>query len=215
MKLITEMVDEVSFIVEKDLKGIKHLFIKGVFMQAEKENRNGRVYPMDTLQNEVTRYIKENVDKSRAYGELGHPEGPTINLDRVSHMIKELKEDGTNFVGKAKILDTPKGEIVKTLLKNGASLGVSSRGMGSLKPKGTVQEVQSDFHLATPADIVADPSAPDAFVDGIMEGKEWIWDNGILREAEIAEYHKSIQQSSKIRLNETKLNAWSDFLSKL
>ena len=170
MKLITEVHESIEYISEANEDGEKEFFIEGVFMQANQKNRNGRVYPTEVLQREVTRYNKEYVEKNRAFGELGHPQGPTINLERVSHMIKELKQDGDNFMGKAKIMDSPYGNIVKNLIREGASLGVSSRGMGSLKAKNGVNEVQSDFYLATAADIVADPSAPDAFVEGIMAG---------------------------------------------
>ena len=180
MKLFTELTEDVEFLVEKDAKGDKSHFIRGIFMQAEMKNRNGRMYPLPVLENEVNRYNENYVQKKRAFGELGHPEGPTINLDRVSHMITELYKEGNNFMGKAKIMGTPYGKIVKSLIDEGANLGVSSRGMGSLKPQRDTQIVQDDFHLATAADIVADPSAPNAFVEGIMEGKEWVWDNGAL-----------------------------------
>ena len=185
-------------------------------MQANIKNRNGRVYPAEVLDKEVNRYVTENVQKNRAYGELGHPTSPTINLDRVSHMIKELTRDGDNFIGKAKIMtETPMGRIVKNLMDEGASLGVSSRGMGSLKNKNGAAEVQNDFYLATAADIVADPSAPDAFVEGIMEGKEWVWDNGVIREATINDYKEAIEEAPSKDLTEAKLKVWSDFLSKL
>ena len=178
MKLITETYDDYEILIEGKGKDMK---IQGVFMQAETKNRNGRVYPLGVLQKEVTRYNKELVSKNRAFGELGHPDGPTVNLDRVSHMIEELVPEGNNIIGKAKILDTPNGKIVKELLNSGAKLGVSSRGMGTLEKKGNANYVKDDFYLATAADIVADPSAPQAFVEGNMEGKEWIWDNGILK----------------------------------
>ena len=178
MKLITEVYESIEYISEANENGEKEYFIEGIFMQANKKNRNGRMYPTEVLEREVDRYNKEYVVKNRAFGELGHPQGPTINLERVSHMIKELKKDGDNFVGKAKIMDSPYGTIVKNLIKEGASLGVSSRGMGSLKSKNGVNEVQGDFYLATAADIVADPSAPDAFVEGIMEGVEWVYEGG-------------------------------------
>ena len=187
-------------------------------LQTEVKNKNGRIYPKEVMQKEVKRYNKEYVDQNRAYGELGHPEGPTINLERTSHLITSLKEDGNNFVGKAKILSTPMGEIVKNLLNDGARLGVSSRGMGSLKAsnaKGGVQMVQSDFQLATAADIVADPSAPDAFVDGVMEGVEWIWDNGVIKAQKIEEYKHSIQRAKTQKLQEVKLNVFNDFLKNL
>jgi len=220
MKLISEQwSDEVNYLVEEDPKtGKKHAYIEGVMLQTEVKNKNGRIYPKEVMQKEVKRYNKEYVDQNRAYGELGHPEGPTINLERTSHLITSLKEDGNNFVGKAKILSTPMGEIVKNLLNDGARLGVSSRGMGSLKAsnaKGGVQMVQSDFQLATAADIVADPSAPDAFVDGVMEGVEWIWDNGVIKAQKIEEYKHSIQRAKTQKLQEVKLNVFNDFLKNL
>jgi hypothetical protein len=220
MKLISEQwSDEVNYLVEEDPKtGKKHAYIEGVMLQTEVKNKNGRIYPKEVMQKEVKRYNKEYVDQNRAYGELGHPEGPTINLERTSHLITSLKEDGNNFVGKAKILSTPMGEIVKNLLDDGARLGVSSRGMVSLKAsnaKGGVQMVQSDFQLATAADIVADPSAPDAFVDGVMEGVEWIWDNGVIKAQKIEEYKHSIQRAKTRKLQEVKLNVFNDFLKNL
>ena len=216
MKLITEITETVEYISEAKESGGKDYFIKGPFMQANIKNRNGRIYPAEVLDKEVNRYVTENVDKNRAYGELGHPTSPTINLDRVSHMIKELTRDGDNFIGKAKIMtETPMGQIVKNLMDEGASLGVSSRGMGSLKNKNGAAEVQNDFYLATAADIVADPSAPDAFVEGIMEGKEWVWDNGVIREATINDYKEAIEEAPSKDLTEAKLKVWSDFLSKL
>lgn len=216
MKLITEINESIEYIAEAKEDGGKDYFIKGPFMQANIKNRNGRMYPAEVLDKEVNRYVAENVAKNRAYGELGHPTSPTINLDRVSHMIKELTRDGDNFIGKAKIMtETPMGRIVKNLMDEGASLGVSSRGMGSLKNKSGVAEVQNDFYLATAADIVADPSAPDAFVEGIMEGKEWVWDNGIIREATINDYKEEIEKAPSKDLTETKLKVWSKFLSNL
>jgi len=216
MKLITEINEAVEYIAEAREDGKKDYFIRGPFMQANIKNRNGRMYPSEVLDKEVKRYSEENVKKNRAYGELGHPTSPTINLDRVSHMIKELHRDGDNFIGKAKIMtETPMGQIVKNLMDEGASLGVSSRGMGSLKNKNGVAEVQDDFYLATAADIVADPSAPDAFVEGIMEDKEWIWDNGVIREATINDYKETIEVAPAKDLTEAKLKVWSDFLSKL
>jgi hypothetical protein len=217
MKLITEVFEEVKYITEAKEDGTKQYFIEGVFMQGNLKNRNGRVYPVEVLDKEVARYNKEYIEKNRAYGELGHPAGPTINLDRVSHMIKELKRDGNNFIGKAKIMDTPMGNIVKNLMNEGATLGVSSRGMGSLKPtKGGVQEVGSDFYLATAADIVADPSAPDAFVNGIMEGVEWVWDNGILKAQQLEAYKGQIEESIRKKdLNAAKLRIFEDFIRKL
>jgi len=217
MKLICEVNEEVKYIAEAKEDGTKNYFIEGIFMQGDIKNRNGRMYPADVLEREVKRYSKEYIDKKRAYGELGHPSGPTINLERVSHMIQSLERDGSNFIGKAKIMtETPYGKIVKSLMDEGATLGVSSRGMGSLKAgKGGVAEVQKDFYLATAADIVADPSAPDAFVEGIMEGKEWVWDNGVIREKTIADYEKHINTASRAELEEAKLRVFKDFLSKL
>ena len=215
MKLFTELNDEVDFLVEKNDKGEKSHYIKGIFMQAETKNRNGRLYPINVLDSEVNRYNENYVQKKRAFGELGHPEGPNINLDRVSHMITDLRKEGTNFVGKAKIMDTPYGKIVKSLIDEGANLGVSSRGMGSLKPNRDTQIVQDDFHLATAADIVADPSAPNAFVEGIMEGKEWVWDNGKIHEVQVQQYKTQINESTREEREELKLFAFQDFLSKL
>jgi len=218
MKLICEVNEDINYITEaKDESGKKSYFIEGVFMQGDIKNRNGRVYPAETLAKEVARYNKEYVEKKRAYGELGHPQGPTINLERVSHMITELKQDGSNFMGKAKIMtETPYGAIVKSLMDEGAQLGVSSRGMGSLKAgKSGAQEVQKDFYLATAADIVADPSAPDAFVNGIMESKEWVWDNGVIREATVADYETQIKKASKSDLESVKLKVFENFLSRL
>ena len=218
MKLICEVNEDINYITEQldEATGKKRFMIEGVFMQGDIKNRNGRVYPADVLEKEVNRYNEYYVQKNRAYGELGHPSGPTINLERVSHMITELKRDGSNFMGKAKIMtETPYGAIVKSLMEEGAQLGVSSRGMGSLKQRNGVAEVQGDFYLATAADIVADPSAPDAFVNGIMESKEWVWDNGIIREASIDDYQKDIKKASRSNLEETKLRVFEDFLSKL
>lgn len=216
MKLICEINEHLEYLAEENDKGEKSHYIKGIFMQGNLKNRNGRMYPMEVLQKEVARYQAENIDRKRAFGELGHPSGPTINLDRVSHMITELKADGSNFIGKAKIMETPMGNIVKNLMNEGATIGVSSRGMGSLKPnRGGVAEVQNDFYLATAADIVADPSAPDAFVEGIMEDREWIWDNGIIREASINDYKQEINKTSSRDLSVTKLKIFEDFLSKL
>ena len=205
MKLITEMFDDFEVLSEANGKDLK---IQGVFMQAETKNRNGRIYPQAVLHKEVKRYNKELVEKKRAFGELGHPEGPTVNLDRVSHIIEELKPDGNNIIGKAKILETPNGKIVKELLNAGAKLGVSSRGMGTLEKKGQTNYVKDDFYLATAGDIVADPSAPEAFVEGIMEGKEWIWDNGILKEEEVARIHRVASANKQAE-------AFEMFLSKL
>ena len=216
MKLISEEATNVEFLTETTKKGSKNYFIEGIFMQANTKNRNGRIYPQEILQKEAKRYSAEFIDKKRAFGELGHPDGPTVNLERVSHMIEELQEVDQNFMGRAKILDTPYGKIVKNLIDEGARLGVSSRGMGSLKPaKDGIQEVQDDFYLATAADIVADPSAPEAFVAGIMEGKEWIWDNGLLKETQIQEYKTQIEQSSRKSREQTLVGAFEDFITKL
>ena len=198
VKLISEeFISDVEYITEEKENGKKEYKIKGIFMQADIKNKNGRVYPMEILDKEVTRYNKEFINENRAYGELGHPEGPTINLERASHMITALYPDGNNFIGEAKILSTPMGNIVKTLMDEGAKLGVSSRGMGSLEEKGGKSYVRSDFYLATAADIVSDPSAPSAFVEGIMEGKEWVWNHGALVESELIESKKRI--NSRIR----------------
>ena len=216
MKLISEEAIDVNFVTEEDENKKKSYFIEGIFMQSEMKNRNGRVYPKAILQKEVKRYSDKFINTKRAFGELGHPDGPTVNLERVSHMITELVEDGANFVGRAKIMDTPYGKIVKNLIDEGAKLGVSSRGMGSLKPvQDGLQEVQSDFYLATAADIVADPSAPDAFVSGIMEGKEWVWDNGLLKEKEIVEYQKQIERATEISRNKVRIEAFENFIIKL
>jgi hypothetical protein len=215
MRLICETLEDVEFICETAPSGAKNYFIEGVFMQANVKNRNGRIYPKAILQKEVLRYDQNYIKQNRAFGELGHPEGPTVNLERVSHMIQEINESGNDFVGRAKILDTPYGKIVKNLIDEGARLGVSSRGMGSLKPVGrNVSQVQDDFYLATAADIVADPSAPAAFVNGIMEGKEWIWDNGILGEHQIARIEKQVKQSRK-NLEKTQIDAFETFMLKL
>ena len=214
MKLIREEVSNAEYIVE-EANGKKNYKIRGVFMQADMKNRNGRIYPMETLTKEVNRYNKEFVEQKRAFGELGHPDGPTVNLERVSHMITELKPEGKNFIGEAKIMDTPYGKIVKNLIDEGAKLGVSSRGMGSLENKGGSNYVGRDFYLATAADIVADPSAPDAFVQGIMEGKEWVWDNGVIREVDIHEMKKTIERAKRIELAEKNASVFKKFLSKL
>ena len=214
MKLITEINEDLEYIVE-GTGDKKSMYINGVFMMSETKNRNGRIYSKPILFNEVNRYRNEYVDKNRAFGELGHPEGPTINLERVSHMIRELKEDGNNFVGKAKIMDTPYGNIVKNLMSEGATLGVSTRGMGSLEERNGVKVVKDDFYLATAADIVADPSAPDAFVKGVMESKEWVWDNGIIKEVEVAKMKKAIEKAPKKLLPEEQVRIFSEFISKL
>ena len=216
MKLITEEVARVKFIVEG--KGAqKKMYIEGVFLQGEIKNRNGRMYPINTLTKEVNRYNESFVKKGRALGELGHPEGPTVNLDRVSHKIVSLKESGSNFIGKAKLLNTPMGNIAKSLIDEGVKLGVSSRGIGSLKPtREGVQVVSDDFMLSTAADIVADPSAPDAFVEGIMEGREWVWDGGVLREQNIAKTYREINTLvTQKQLDEKKVELFTDFLNTL
>ena len=216
MKLICEVNENIHYITEAKDGGGKNYFIEGIFMQGDIKNRNGRIYPSEVLARETKRYTKEYINKKRAFGELGHPQGPTINLERVSHLITSLEQDGSDFIGKAKIMhETPYGKIVKSLMDEGAQLGVSSRGMGSLKEKGGQAEVQKDFYLATAADIVADPSAPGAFVSGIMEGKEWIWDNGVIKESDIASYAQAVNDSSRKYLEETKLKVFEDFLSKL
>ena len=217
MKLISEFNDYgvQPVIVEENENGKKDYFIEGIFMQSEIKNRNGRIYPKEVIQNEVKRYNKEFVQKDRAFGELGHPEGPTINLDKVSHLITKLEEDGNNFVGRAKILSTPNGQIVKNLIDDGAKLGVSSRGLGSLESKGNAQYVKDDFQLATAGDIVADPSAPEAFVEGIMEGVEWIYENGRLKAYEIDQMQKELKSARLNKLQETKLNLWKRFVESL
>ena len=214
MKLITETIEDVQVITEG--KGdSKKLYIEGEFLQSELKNRNGRMYPFSVLQKEVNRYNEEYIKTSRALGELGHPDGPTVNLDRVSHRIVSLAEDGTNFRGKAQILDTPMGKIASSLLGEGVKLGVSSRGMGSIDKREDVNVVMDDFMLATAADIVADPSAPDAFVNGIMEGKEWAWDNGILKETKVAKYQSYMNNATRRNLEERTLRVFEDFLSGL
>ncbi len=217
MKLISEFNDYAltPVIVEENEKGEKEYFIEGIFMQSEIKNRNGRVYPKDIMLKEVNRYRKDFIDNKRAFGELGHPEGPTINLDRVSHLITSLEEDDNNFVGRAKILSTPNGQIVKNLIDDGARLGVSSRGLGSLEQKGGAQVVKGDFQLATAADIVADPSAPEAFVEGIMEGVEWVMENGILKQVQMDEMQRELKSARKSQLEETKLNIWKRFVESL
>ena len=216
MKLITEEIDQVEVIVE-ERNGKKSLYIEGVFLQGDIKNRNGRMYPAQTLAKEVSRYNEAFVGKGRALGELGHPDGPTVNLDRVSHKITSLRQEGANFVGRAKILNTPMGSIAKNLLDEGVKLGVSSRGVGSVSMNNEgVNVVGEDFMLATAADIVADPSAPDAFVDGIMEGKDWIWDGGVLREKFAAKTYKQINTlASSRQLQENKLKLFKDFLGNL
>ena len=215
MKLITETInDGINYLVEEK-GGKKHQYIEGVFLQAELRNRNNRVYPVNILEREVNKYIEEHVNRDRAVGELGHPDGPTINLDRVSHRIVSLRKEGNNFIGKARILGTPMGKIAKQLLDEGVRLGVSSRGLGTVEKREGTSFVRDDFMLATAADIVADPSAPDAFVDGIMEGKEWAWVNGVVKEEKIAKYHKFISESELRDLEARKLKVFQDFLGTL
>ena len=214
MKLITETIEDIEVLTEANANGGKSYKIKGVFMQADIKNRNGRVYPVETLAKEVARYTKEFINKKRAFGELGHPDGPTVNLERVSHMITSLKQEGKNFIGEAKVMDTPYGKIVKNLIDEGAQLGVSSRGMGSIQQSQGRNVVGKDFYLATAADIVADPSAPDAFVEGIMENKEWVWDNGILKSIEVEQYKEEIERTKRNKLAEVKANIFKDFISK-
>ena len=214
MKLITETIEDVQVLTEEK-NGRKDYKIKGVFMQADIKNRNGRIYPVETLAREVRRYTKEFIDKRRAFGELGHPDGPTVNLERVSHMITSLKPEGKNFIGEAKVMDTPYGKIVKNLIDEGAQLGVSSRGMGSIDRMNGRNVVGKDFYLATAADIVADPSAPDAFVEGIMEGKEWVWDNGVLKAKSVEAYKEQIEKTKRSELAQVKAQVFENFLSKL
>ena len=214
MFLITEHTDDIQLLKEDREDGGKDYFIKGVFMQSEVQNRNGRIYPKKVLMDEAKRYIKEYVKENRAMGELGHPSGPTVNLERVSHVIKDLKFEGNDVVGTAKIMDTPYGKIVKNLMDEGTKLGVSTRGMGALEEKDGVKMVKEDFMLSA-VDIVADPSAPDAFVDGIMEGKVWVWENGVINEKEISSYRNLINKASKRELEETKLECFEKFMSEL
>ena len=214
VKLIAEAVEEVEYITEEKEGGGKNYKIRGIFMQADIKNRNGRVYPMEVLDEEVKKYNKNFIEQKRAFGELGHPDGPTVNLERVSHMITSLKPDGKNFIGEAKIMDTPMGKIVKNLMDEGAKLGVSSRGMGSLRQKGGANVVSDDFYLATAADIVADPSAPNAFVEGIMEGKEWVWNNGALVEAHVADLKKKFDVKKHQRQVNLEALEFARFLEK-
>jgi hypothetical protein len=216
MKLIREEIESVDFIIEEK-NGKKSMFIEGIFLQGDLKNRNGRMYPMETLRREVQRYTENHIESGRALGELGHPDGPTVNLDRVSHKIVSLKENGSNFIGKAKILSTPMGKIAESLIGEGVKLGVSSRGIGSLRPtREGVNIVGDDFMLSTAADIVADPSAPDAFVEGIMEGKEWVWDGGILRENLAKKTYKQINTLvTQKQLDEKKLDLFNNFLDSL
>jgi hypothetical protein len=215
VKLFSEAIEDVEYICEEKESGKKNYKIRGVFMQADVKNRNGRVYPMDVLQKEVTKYNKNFIQQKRAFGELGHPDGPTVNLERVSHMITSLAPDGKNFIGEAKILETPMGKIVKNLMDEGAKLGVSSRGMGSLNQKNGANYVRDDFYLATAADIVADPSAPNAFVEGIMEGKEWVWNNGALIEAELVELRQKFDVKKRQRDAKVEALEFAKFLKKL
>ena len=215
VKLFSEAVENVEFITEAKENGGKNYKIRGIFMQADVKNRNGRVYPMEILQKEVTKYNKNFIRENRAFGELGHPEGPTVNLERVSHMITELHPDDKNFIGEAKIMDTPMGKIVKNLMDEGAKLGVSSRGMGSLDSKNGANYVRDDFYLATAADIVADPSAPNAFVEGIMEGKEWVWNNGSLVEAHVADLKKKFDVKQRQKQANTEALEFAKFLKML
>ncbi|UYA57643.1 prehead core component [Synechococcus phage S-CREM1] len=215
MKLITENIEEIKVLTEETESGKKNYYIEGIFLQGDITNRNGRNYPVNILDREVAKYNESFVGAGRALGELGHPDGPTINLDRVSHKILSLKREGNNFIGKAKLLETPMGKIAKNLLDEGVKLGVSSRGLGSLTVKDGVNYVGEDFMLATAADIVADPSAPDAFVEGIMEGKEWVWESGMLREVEINNLKKTIDEATRFDLQERKLKAFASFLKGL
>ena len=215
VKLFTEAVDEVEYITEAKEDGGKNYKIKGIFLQADIKNRNGRVYPMEVLEKEVARYNKKFINEKRAYGELGHPDGPTVNLERVSHMVTELYPDGKNFIGEAKIMETPMGKIVKNIMNEGGKLGVSSRGMGSLNQKNGANYVRDDFYLATAADIVADPSAPNAFVEGIMEGKEWVWNNGALVEAELVELRQKFDVKKRQRNAKVEALEFAKFLKRL
>ena len=214
MKLISEEISQAEYLVE-ETNGKKNYKIRGVFLQSDIKNRNGRIYENDILTKEVKRYNQEFINKKRAFGELGHPDGPTVNLERVSHMITKLEPEGKNFIGEAKVMDTPYGKIVKGLIDEGAQLGVSSRGMGSLVQKNGANYVGKDFYLATAADIVADPSAPDAFVEGIMENKEWVWDNGVIKAQDIEEYKEHIQEAKRLKLAEAKAEVFKSFLEKL
>ena len=215
VKLFSEAVEEVEYITEAKEGGGKNYKIKGIFLQADIKNRNGRVYPMEVLEKEVARYNKKFINENRAYGELGHPEGPTVNLERVSHMVTELYPDGKNFIGEAKIMETPMGKIVKNIMNEGGKLGVSSRGMGSLNQKNGANYVRDDFYLATAADIVADPSAPNAFVEGIMEGKEWVWTNGALIESELVELRRKFDVKKRNRDAKVEALEFAKFLKKL
>ena len=214
MKLIAEHIQDVEYIIE-DKSGFKSMKIRGIFMQSEQKNRNGRVYPFNVLEKEVKRYNEEFIKQGRAFGELGHPDGPTVNLDRVSHMITRLEPDGKNFMGEAKLLSTPMGEIAKALISDGGKLGVSSRGMGSLESRNGVNYVKDDFYLATAADIVADPSAPQAFVEGIMENREWIWDNGLLKEVAVNEIKEDIEKGARAKQTKYQALAFAKFFKSI
>ena len=219
MKLICEVNDEIQYITEAKENGVKQYFIEGIFMQGDLKNRNGRIYPSEVIAKEVSRYNEAYVEKKRAFGELGHPEGPSINLDRVSHMITDLRQEGSNFIGKAKIMDTPMGKVVKSLMDEGATLGVSSRGMGSMKPnKQGIMEVQNDFMLATAGDIVADPSAPQAFMRGIMEGTDWIYDvasGNWIAQAAVEQIHEEAKRMNSKQLEENAHRLFSRFMKSL
>ncbi len=215
VKLFSEAVEEVEYITEAADSGKKNYKIKGVFLQADIKNRNGRIYPMEVLEKEVAKYNRNFIREKRAFGELGHPDGPTVNLERVSHITTSLVPDGKNFLGEAKIMDTPMGKIVQNLMDEGCKLGVSSRGMGSLQQKGGTNYVKDDFYLATAADIVADPSAPNAFVEGVMEGKEWVWNNGALVEAHVADLRKKFDVKSRQRQSNVEALEFARFLKKL
>ena len=215
VRLFSEAVEEVEYITEDTESGGKNYKIRGIFLQADIKNRNGRIYPMEILEKEVKKYNKNFIEQKRAYGELGHPDGPTVNLERVSHLTTSLKQDGKNFIGEAKIMKTPMGEIVKSLMDEGCKLGVSSRGMGSLQQKGGANYVKDDFYLATAADIVADPSAPNAFVEGVMEGKEWVWNNGALIESHLVELKKQFDVKTRNRNAKVEALEFAKFLKRL
>ena len=215
MKLISESIQDVEYICEEKENGKKDYKIRGIFMQGDIKNRNGRIYPKDVLMKEVGNYNRKFVDENRAFGELGHPDGPTVNLERVSHLVTSLKPDGSNVLGEARILETPMGKIVKTLMDEGTKLGVSSRGMGSLDERNGAKYVRDDFYLAAAADIVADPSAPNAFVEGVMEGKEWVWNNGSLIEAHVAEVKKKFDDKKRQRQAKMEALEFAKFLKKL
>jgi hypothetical protein len=215
MKLIREEIETAKVVITEGKDGVKRHFIEGVFLQGAIKNRNGRMYPVETLEREVAKYNENYVEKGRALGELGHPDGPTINLDRVSHLITSLKREDNNFIGKARILDTPMGNIAKSLLDEGVRLGVSSRGLGSIREENGLKIVADDFMLATAADIVADPSAPDAFVNGIMEGKEWVWNNGAIKEQTVEQIKRRIDRAARMQMEEVKLSAFHQFLQSL